>query len=514
MTTQWHIVFLLAALAVAAAPCAAQSKLNQAGEIRALVPTGHVLRGTAPAIAAQRSDPLYWLDTVRTDRGGRIRIGLLDGSILNVGSESSLSITQHDPSAQQTQLELTYGRMRANAVRITQPRGNFEVRTPVAVTGVVGTGFDIEATDDLTVVLCRENSVRVRNVDDRVAGEVILHAGEITQVRRGMPPTPPMPASPEQLRESQEATSIPVPPLDWSRVEVSWPPPDCGAEFTLLLRAWSKQTQDGKAVETPLDPELIAGTLLLGNTSLAVEGGRASFASAPGGSAPEGTFIPQGKQTPIAVKIWPPIKVTEGQSWRAPRAEFVGSAFYVLGPVGLARQLAFTFADQPATVLWVGPCGAGFLAPTLPGGTYGVTLSVSGRPVARGQMNLVQVLYDQPRPPVLLRGQPTRFGIEFRGLGSLDQFVQGRPIEVTVVTNQTPAILGDVRSQTRGARVAGETITYRVSASNMDASGTARLEATGKGRQRGGFNLGVENKLDEALELPNTPLTLVQQPGP
>lgn len=510
MTSKRHIVaFLFLVLVGAAAPCAAQSKPNQAGEVRTLVPTGYVLRGAAPAITAQRNDPLYWMDKVRTERGGRIRIGLFDGSILNVGSESSLIITKHDPSTQQTQVDLIYGRVRANAVHITQPRGNFEVRTPVAVTGVVGTGFDVASTDDLTVVLCRENAVRVRNLDDRVVGEVILHAGELTQVRRGMPPTPPIPASPEQLRESEEATSIPVPQLDWSRVEVSWPPPDCGAEFTLLVRAWSKQAQNGKVAETPLDPELITGSLLLGNVTLAVEGGRASFSKAPG-TPPEGSFIPQGMKAPIPVKVWPPIKITGGEAWRAPRAEFVGSAFYILGPVGFARQLAFTFADHPAPVLWVGPCGAGFLAPVIPGGTYKVSLSVNGQTVARGQMNLVQVTYDEPQPPVLVRGQPTKFSIEILGLAGLDRFVQGRPIEVTIVSNQTPAILGDVRSQTPGARVTDETITYQVGASNIDASGTVKLDATGRGRQKGGFDLGVENKLDEALELPSVLLDPVQ----
>jgi hypothetical protein len=435
------------------------------------------------------------------------------GGVVNVGSDSSLVIIKHDPATQQTQLELTYGRMRAKAVRIVQPHGSFEVRTPIAVTGVAGTGFYITTTDDLTFVLCTENAVRVRNIDDRIVGEVMLHAGEFTLVRRGMPPTAPASASAEQLRESDEATSMPAAPLDWSRVEVSWPPPNCGQEFTLLVRAWSRQVQDGKHVEAPVDPELIAGKLLLGNATLAVDGGHANVTSAPGSSLPEGTFVPDGKQTPVPTKIWPPLKIAEGQGWRTPRAVFVGSAFYVLGPVGIARQLAFTFADQPATLLWVGPCGAGFLAPTIPGGAYPVTLSVGKQFLARGQMNLVQVSYDVPKPPALVRGQTTQFGIELRGLAGLDKFVQGRPIDVTIVTNRSPAILGDLRSQTPGSSVNGETITYRVDVHNVDASGNARLDASGRGRQRGEFDLGVESKLDEALELPGTPLTLARS-GP
>jgi len=509
-----HILaFVLWAMACTASPCLAQSKPNQAGEIRAMVPVGYVLRGTAPAVAAQRSDPLYWQDTVRTESGGRIRIGLLDGSILNVGSQSSLTITKHDPATQQTQLELTYGRIRAKAVHIVQPGGSFKVRTPVAVIGVVGTKFNVATTDDMTEVICLEDMVRVRNAVDRIVGEVTLHAGEFTRVQHGMPPTAPRPASPEQLRESEDATSIPTPPMDLSRVEISLPPASCGQQLTLLVRAWSKQIQDGKEIEAPVDPELVAGKLVVGSMTVAVEGGGGIMANAPGGSAQVGTFVPEGKQVSIPTKIWPAMKIAEGQGWRAPRATFVGNSFSVLGPIGMTRQVAFTFDNQPATVLWMGPCGMGLLAPTIPGGTYQVSLSIGGQIVANGKMNLVQVSYDLPTPPVLLRGQTTKIGIELRGLAGLDQFVQGRPVEVTTLINNTPEILGGLRSQTPGASTHGETITYRVGAHNVDVSGMARLDANGRGRQRGEFVLGVENKLDEALEQPTNPLTPVK-PGP
>ncbi len=482
---------------------------HPAGAVRALVPFGYLLRGQAPAFPAQRSAPVYWQDTVRTEAGGRVRIGLLDGSVLNVGSQSSLTIAKHDPAAQQTQLELTYGRVRFKAVRITQPGGSFEVRTPVAVTGVVGTGFDVTSTNDLSVVLCLEDSVRVRNADDRVAGEVILHAGEFTRVQRGMPPTPASPATPQQIRESQEATSIAAAPVPWSRAEISWPPPGCGEEMSLSVRAWSKQVKDGKEIETPVDSELVDGKLLLGTMTVAVEGGRAPLANAAAASTPEGAFFPEGLLASIPTKVWPPLKTLEGQGWRAPYAAFVGSAFYILGPVGTARQVSFTFTGAPATLLWVGPCGMGLLAPMVPGGIYQVVLSVNGKPLVHGSMNLVQVSYDLPRPPALMRGQTTRFGIELRGLAGLDRFVQGRPVEVTTVINTTPAILGEMRSATPGAGSRGDALIYRVGPGNVDSSGTVRLDATGRGRQTGAFNLSVENRLDEALEQPRNPLTPV-----
>src|SRR5260370_3355887 len=112
----------------------------------------------------------------------------------------------------------------------------------------------------------------------------------------------------------------------------------------------------------------------------------------------------------------------------------------------------------------MGPSGMGLLAPTVPGGTYQVALSIGGQVVANGKMNLVQVSYDLPTPPVLLRGQTTKIGIELRGLAGLDQFVQGRPVEVTTLLTNTPEIVVGIRSQTPLARPNPQHLTDRFAA--------------------------------------------------
>jgi hypothetical protein len=504
-----NLLVLTCALLLGLTNLSSQQKPSQAGDIRALVPTGHVLRSGAAEEAAQVNAAIYWQDEVRTDRGGRVRIGLLDGSILNVGSESSLRVLQHDPGKQQTELELVYGRVRANAVRIAQPGGKFEVHTPVAVAGVVGTRFGVRTSADQSLVICYEDVVRVRNAEANVKGEVLLHTGEFTRVLRGVPPTPAAPATPEQLREEEDETSIlPTSPIQWSHAEVSWPPASCGQGITLFVRAWSKPAKEGDA-ESSLDSELVTGKLILNGTAVAVEGGRATLISPAEEKIPVATFIPRGSNTPIAAKIWPPMKTTEGQGWRAPRAVLVGSAFYVLGPMGAAARSEFDFAGHPASLLWSSPCGAAYLAPLIPGGEYRVTLSVNHQPVAQGVVNLVQITNDLPVPPSILRGQTSQFAIELHGLKGLDGFTQGRPVVVTVLTNLTPMIIGNLQSHTPGASGSGEAITYRVSAKNIDATGTARLASTGRGRQAGMFTLGVVNNLDEALQLPQTPLSSV-----
>ena len=182
-----------------------------AGHITALLPEDQVLR-EGQTLDAAKDMELLWRDEVKTEKGGRVRIELSDGSVLNVGSESQLRILKHNARHQQTTLELLYGRLLATAVRITKPNGKFDVRTPVAVAGVVGTQFGLRVDPNSTDVVCREGSVRVRSWDENLAGEVVIQAGEFTHVERGKPPTPPAPASPERIRAGDEATSIPISP--------------------------------------------------------------------------------------------------------------------------------------------------------------------------------------------------------------------------------------------------------------------------------------------------------------
>jgi len=174
--------------------------------------------------------------------------------------------------------------------------------------------------------------------------------------------------------------------------------------------------------------------------------------------------------------------------------------------MGTAAQAEFAFGGHPATLLWSGPCGAAFLAPAIPGGAYEVALSVSGQPTARGVMNLVDVSYRLPTPPSVKRGQETKFGIELHGLQGLGGLTQGRPVVITTLTNRTPTIIGNLQSNTPGASSSEETIVYRVASQNIDSSGIAKLDCSARGRQAGAFDFGVMNNLDEALQLPKTPL--------
>ncbi len=183
---------------------------QKAGKITALLPTAHVIRGAGKAAVttdAKKGDELVWQDLVKTDKGGRARITLNDQSILSLGSQAELRIIKQDASAQQTSLEMNYGRVRAQVEKVTRDGGSFQVRTPTAVAGVIGTDFGTDASEPgVTTFICISGLVQVGNADPHIPGNVPCAAGQTTTVKSGMPPTPPKPATAQQINQLIEDT--------------------------------------------------------------------------------------------------------------------------------------------------------------------------------------------------------------------------------------------------------------------------------------------------------------------
>ena len=86
--------------------------------MKALIPAAS--RNSQPLVI---NDTLQWNDLLETNAKGRLRARLTDGSILSLGSNSQLKVVQHDATTQQTQIELNYGKLRNQVVKITQRGG-------------------------------------------------------------------------------------------------------------------------------------------------------------------------------------------------------------------------------------------------------------------------------------------------------------------------------------------------------------------------------------------------------
>lgn len=191
------------------APQAAAPAEQRAGEIGALRPAA-----TRNDAETHVKDDLHWNDLLKTDAAGRLRANLADGSLLSLGSSSQLRVVQHDAATQQTSLELNYGRLRSRVVKLTQPGAKFEVRTPHAVCGVIGTDFYIFVDADRTLVIVYSGRVVVKRLKksekdptQTVAVEpgTPLDPGQMLVVRGG--PTPPG-AAPEELTAEPAPRSV------------------------------------------------------------------------------------------------------------------------------------------------------------------------------------------------------------------------------------------------------------------------------------------------------------------
>jgi len=196
---------LLTGLPTMAQPAAS----NQvAGQINALIPAA-----TRNSQTAKVKEELNWNDLLKTEKTGRVRAGLKDGSILSVGSESELRIVQHDTVSQQTELEMDFGKVRSQVTKVTKSGGKFEMKTPNAVIGVIGTDFYTSFEGNKTTVICYKGQVTVTPIGSAVAAGVsgsaiTVSAGQMVVVTSDVPPAAPSQTPSDVLEASLSATAV------------------------------------------------------------------------------------------------------------------------------------------------------------------------------------------------------------------------------------------------------------------------------------------------------------------
>src|SRR5277367_6761290 len=220
MNTFRRITVIVLSSLLAALPAMPQPQTGSqpAGQINALIPAA--TRNSQPA---KIKEDLNWNDLLQTDHAGRVRAGLKDGSILSLGSDSELRIVQHDSAAQQTALEMDFGKVRSQVVKITRPGGKFEVKTPNAVIGVIGTDFYIGFEANKTTVICYKGQVSVTPLGNAkvatnsgqssaASNSVTVSAGQMVEITSEIPPSGFQTSNtpPDVLQASLSSTDIPA----------------------------------------------------------------------------------------------------------------------------------------------------------------------------------------------------------------------------------------------------------------------------------------------------------------
>jgi hypothetical protein len=130
--------------------------------------TGLVSLATRNRTTSNTRDVVRANDNLRTNKSGRMRIELQDGSTLSVGSESDLKIVKHNSTTGETSVDLADGRLRSRVVRVRKSGSKFEVTTPNATIAAIGTDFFLDVSHSRTHVIVYSGVVVVmvgRGVD-------------------------------------------------------------------------------------------------------------------------------------------------------------------------------------------------------------------------------------------------------------------------------------------------------------------------------------------------------------
>jgi ferric-dicitrate binding protein FerR (iron transport regulator) len=163
-----------------------------AGKITRIMPKGVIKRpGLIQELPLSLNAVVDWNDLVRTLDTGRAQIMLVDGSTLNVGVRSQITILRHEATKQQTEIRLSLGTVQANVERITTPGGKFELQTTSAVIGTIDTSYVATTNDGTTRVCGVSGTTSVRSSDPSITKTVRLHRNECVVVILGQAPSDP-----------------------------------------------------------------------------------------------------------------------------------------------------------------------------------------------------------------------------------------------------------------------------------------------------------------------------------
>ncbi|AXR60125.1 FecR family protein [Leptospira mayottensis] len=117
-----------------------------------------------------RGDLLNESDIILTNAGGVVDIGLTDSSVIRVKENSRLILKElRENNGSQIKINLTAGRL-LNVVEKEKKGSNFYVETPSAVAGVRGTSFEVNASQNESMVFVVEGTVEVISLN--TAGKI------------------------------------------------------------------------------------------------------------------------------------------------------------------------------------------------------------------------------------------------------------------------------------------------------------------------------------------------------
>lgn len=212
---QWFRLRLVAVLGllsllVAAAVQAQQTK--SIGQVTAVEGKATVLRQEkfAPEPLTLQK-PVFQEDVIETDRASKVRITLIDGTVISLGEQSRLELQQFAYDARQRtrsgRLAIPWGFVRTIFKEMSS-LSSIDLITPTAVAAIRGTDLMGEVSAEATAIVVLEGTVAISNLRPMFRSLSTLTPGMGATVRGDDPPSTPTRWSESRIEALRRATSI------------------------------------------------------------------------------------------------------------------------------------------------------------------------------------------------------------------------------------------------------------------------------------------------------------------
>jgi hypothetical protein len=145
-------------------------------------------------------------DSIKTSKQSNadIRFGKNMNNIVSASEDTSVEFKRIVSSGNKD-IKLNHGTLLSDLKELDSD-SRFEVKTPTAVCGVLGTGFETQVTDDRTTLKVYEGRVYVKGVGMQsvFAKEVVVGEGNQTIIEKSKSPQQPVPISADDIARWKE----------------------------------------------------------------------------------------------------------------------------------------------------------------------------------------------------------------------------------------------------------------------------------------------------------------------
>ena len=212
---QWwrlHLMALLGLLSFLIGVAAHAQQTESIGQVTSVEGKVTVLRQekfASEPLTLQRQ--VFQGDIVETDRASKVRITLIDATVISLGEQSRLELRQfaHDMRQQKRsgRLAILQGFFRAIFKEMSPP-SSIDLVTPTAVAAIRGTDLMGEVTTDATAIVVLEGTVAISNIRPLFRGLSTLTPGMGVTVTGDEPPSTPTRWSESRIEGLRRATSL------------------------------------------------------------------------------------------------------------------------------------------------------------------------------------------------------------------------------------------------------------------------------------------------------------------